>query len=423
MHDDMIGLEKKGNINTSKLMWSIYAIIFSTILIPDIRIQGLPSFRVDQIITIIIVIYYFMKVAIIGKVKIKKDLFLFLYSGFSFFIILSILIGSYKGIKIIPNDFFELYKIFNYIIVYWVTSSIVKNDNDKFKIIKFTIFCLLLSVLVAVQQYFNLFNLNEKYVPIIAPTQFRTLVNNYSSPRVVGMTSNPNVYAVMPGMGGVLSWSMYSITSNKKYILQLVIFTLAVFMTLSRTGMVFLVVSVFTFSLLYFYKNVITKNIKKVLKIVALIITVVLLSSIIFNYLPEELTWRFKLGLNISADNSFQTRVSNWEEHVKYFLKSPWFGLGPAKSIVYEHSVDNEWLLLLRQYGVIGTFYFVMTFLSSFILKKRSYFKYLYLSILIGSIVYMFPAIIYHSFQIMPLIMVIAGLVTNDESNLNKEVN
>jgi len=63
--------------------------------------------------------------------------------------------------------------------------------QDKIKIINFMIGCLLLSILIAIQQYFNLFNLNEKYVPLIAPTQYKALVNNYPTPRVIGMTSNP----------------------------------------------------------------------------------------------------------------------------------------------------------------------------------------------------------------------------------------
>ena len=101
---------------------------------------------------------------------------------------------------------------------------------------------------------------------------------------------------------------------------------------------------------------------------------------------------------------------------------SPIFGLGPAKSIEYGSYADNEWILFLRSYGIIGTTYIVLTFLLPFIKSKDKFFKYIYFSVLLGSVLYMVPAAIYHIFQIMPLIMILAGLISNDKNKINNEI-
>ncbi|WP_031514123.1 O-antigen ligase family protein [Desulfofalx alkaliphila] len=415
--------------HSSSNLWMIYIIVFSIILIPDIRITSLPAFRVEQVIVVICAIFLYMKLMLRKKTGINRQNIRFpvLYLSFSFFIILSILVGSIKGIKVLPSDFFELYKIFIYLGIYLIILLTIKNEKDKLKILKFTIFILLISVAIATQQYFNLFNLNEKYVQIIAPTQFRTLVNNYPFPRVIGMTSNPNEYAVMPGIGAILSWGLYLKTKEKKNILYMMVFIVGVLMTLSRSGFLFMSVGIIMFTFLYLFSSNISNflkgniNLKAVKVVIFSVVFLITIGTIIFNFLPQELTWRLMRGINIGTDSSFQARLSNWEEHIVHFKSSPIFGLGPAKSIEYEHSVDNEWLLFLKRYGIVGTIYIVFIFIFPVIKSKRSFFKYLYLSILIGSAIYMIPSIIYNCFQIMPLIMILAALVP--DSKIIKKIN
>ena len=203
--------------------------------------------------------------------------------------------------------------------------------------------------------------MNEKYVHIIAPTQYRTLVNDYPYPRVIGMTSNPNVYAVMPGIGAILSWSMYIVTKERKNLIYMAIFIVGTLMTLSRSGFVFMVIGILTFTYLYVLKSSISIykgkiNLIKVRFLLISFIILVVFGVIIFNYLPDRLTWRLIRGIDIKSDISFQARIRNWKEHIEVFKLNPLFGVGPAKSIEFEHHTDNEWLFLLRRYGVIGCF-------------------------------------------------------------------
>jgi len=158
-------------------------------------------------------------------------------------------------------------------------------------------------------------------------------------------------------------------------------------------------------------------NTKKKKKIISSIVILIFIGVIIFNCLPEKITWRFKAGINIKSDRTFQMRLKNWIEHFYYFKQSPLFGIGPAKSVKFASHVDNEWLLLLKRYGIAGCLYLIFIFTFPFMYSKDNFFKYIYFSILVGCAIYMIPANIYHSFQTMPLVMIIAGLVANDNNN------
>lgn len=403
-------------------MWIPVSIICSSILFPTLRVAGFPGFRLEQIIVILMITLLFLRSALGNRNATANRNFVAAYTGFSIFIILSISVGSFLGVNVIANDFFELYKIFIYLGAFILTSDAARTDEKRLIILRFVHFFLLLSCLVAFQQYFNLFGLNEKYVHIIAPTQYRTLVNNYANPRVVGMTSNPNEYAIMPGVGALISLCLYILTKQKKYIFSIGMFFFTLLLTMSRTGLVFMILAISALSFFRFVE--IGQKNKRVdlLKFVIILVSIVLLGIMLLNWLPDSYTWRIKDGLNLTANTSFQARIRNWQEHIEYYKKSPIFGLGPSKSVAFSHSADNEWLLLLRQYGIVGVIYFVFVFSAPFIRSKRSVYKKLYFSLILAAAIYMIPAGIYHSFQLMPLFMVLAGLVPfNSQSQLQAE--
>ncbi|MDD4347313.1 MAG: hypothetical protein PHZ11_10650, partial [Desulfitobacteriaceae bacterium] len=86
-----------------------------------------------------------------------------------------------------------------------------------------------------------------------------------------------------------------------------------------------------------------------------------------------------------------------------------------AKSVGFKLAPDNEWLLLLRKYGLLGTSWFVLMFITPFYayrsVLKHNLLAKLYAAILIGLAVYMLPAAVFHSFQLMPFVMILGGMV------------
>ena len=82
--------------------------------------------------------------------------------------------------------------------------------------------------------------------------------------------------------------------------------------------------------------------------------------------------------------------------------------------------VDNEWLLLLRRYGVVGLSLFLSLFGSIYlglsrIVKRSEEAPAVALAValkstLIAYMVYMALAVVYHSLQLMPILLLSLGL-------------
>lgn len=403
--------------SNNKEIYIMYTIIFLIILTPYVRINSSISFRLEQII--IILFLFPLLFARDMKKILKENPFIFLFLIFSAFMGISIFVGYIKGFEIVLRDYYEFYKVFIYLGTFIMGKLIIKNDEDRVNVMNFILLCLILVSIIGFQQYFNLFNLNEKYIPLIAPNQSRTLINNYPTPRIIGMNSNPNLYALLPSLGILISQTLYFIKKEKVYLFIIPILFLSTLMTLSRSGIIFLIIGLFI-NMILFYKKNIDKHMKNNSKLkfyakkVFILIGII---TLIFLVLPHRFTWRLLRGINISTDSSFQGRLLNWKEHFEYFKMSPFFGIGPGKGIRFNSYPDNEWLLLLRRYGIIGTISLSLSFVVIILNSKKSYYKNFLISIFIGLVFYMIPGILYNSFEVMTFIMVLVSITRNKGEN------
>jgi len=404
-------------------LWIVVAILFFIILTPNIRIPRIPSIRMEQFAVFGIILLWISAIAKGKKVKVYLSSFTLLLGLFSLVVIGSILVGSMQGITVQLNDFFELYKVVVYLGVYTVVGTYIKNEQDQLKLLKTLNLLIVISGFVAFTQYVNLLGLNEYYIPIIAPTQFTTLVAGYATPRVIGLTSNPNTYGAMTGIGVILSLYLLLKEKKKRYSFFFLINFIACLMTLSRSGFVLMGVGSAMIVLLHFkqtiismgklFKGVIDLKGLKVLVVAAVLIVGFVVGIIWF--LPEAFTWRLLEGANLATSRGWQARLSNWQENIQLFLISPVFGIGPAKAIEYQFAADNEWLLMLRQYGLFGTFYFMLMFFLPIILKggKRESRKHVqfYKAMVVAVALFMIPAAVFHSFQLMSMITALMAII------------
>lgn len=176
-------------------------------------------------------------------------------------------------------------------------------------------------------------------------------------------------------------------------------------------------VSILVFVALYLVQDILKgqMDIKDKGKWVAGIGAVAVFAVLIFIFiLPESITWRIKEIFTLSSTNSWQARLKNWDEYLQYFIKHPVLGVGSVKSIQYVRHPDNEWLLLLKRYGLVGATYFMLMFIIPIALNwnrlKRDIIGKIFIAITIGTFVYMIPAIAFHSFQLMSIMMILAAL-------------
>ena len=87
---------------------------------------------------------------------------------------------------------------------------------------------------------------------------------------------------------------------------------------------------------------------------------------------------------------------------------------------IYNKQFDNEWLLLIFQYGIIGLIGYLFMLIFPMIYSKKATVasKSLYIAILIGIFIYMIPAAIYHSYFLSFMTVIILSLaITEIEYN------
>ena len=140
---------------------------------------------------------------------------------------------------------------------------------------------------------------------------------------------------------------------------------------------------------------------------------------IIIKIAPEKFFFRVSQLGNIWNATGWQTRIVNWKVNYALWTLSPIFGWGPGKMTMIT-VVDNEWLLLLRRYGLIGVIIFILWFANFYFGLSKIYRSSLTVetmalavalqATLLAYAVYMIPAAVYHSLQLMPILLIFLGL-------------
>ena len=263
-----------------------------------------------------------------------------------------------------------------------------------------------------IQQYFDLFHLNAYYVEKVAPTQYKSLINGYPRPRPVGLIGNPNELGFLYVISSLSTFYFFWSRLKLKYCFVFLVQVMMILLTLSRGAFVSLVCGVFFFVFCPYLLRVSTVNIKRLFFVVFFCMLIVSLGFLMFLYEPlyTKLTWRFLELIEISASASWLVRLESWQKTFAIFLQNPIMGSGPLSRAGFTYAVDNEWLLLLRSYGILGSVYFVLMFTVHCFHKIPYNFRYLgrlISAVLVSSSVFMVPAFVYSSLELTPILLVI----------------
>ena len=405
--------------------------MFLLFLVPEsIHIFGLSYPKILLIFVFILIIYNIVIKK--GKIQFERNFLTYLILGlfiFSLWVFLSNLIITIITKQFILSNFFEVLRPMLYAGILFLTSIYSKNDKNYIKKI-FLIF-IVINCLIGISQRYNPFNINELYVKIIAPTQYETLLNNYPDPRVVGLTGNPNVFGFLLALAILVTFYELFINNKKNYYLLLLLEVITLFMTMSRTSFVCFVAIVFSFLFIYLFK---THNLKKFFK--TFFITSFLILTLTF-ILPNRITWRIKQLINIDNLTSWIARVENNKESIDNIFGNDnidnnekednkenddkpvdniqpnkishnvklFIGVGSDKLKQYGLVYDNEYLMVIYKYGIIGLCLFMLIFILPLfrINKLKNEIYLLYCSMFIGALIYMLPAAIYHSYKLFPI--------------------
>ena len=110
-----------------KIKTIIMLLIIVSILIPSVRISGLPGIRLEQVIVIIMFLFLW---ELIFLENIITNLYFHIVIYLSLLIIISIINGFLNACNIIINDFLR-YKVFIYGGIFLIASTLKCTKNDK----------------------------------------------------------------------------------------------------------------------------------------------------------------------------------------------------------------------------------------------------------------------------------------------------
>lgn len=311
--------------------------------------------------------------------------------------------------SIVTGDIFEILKPIIYLIMFYsIYTAVNVNEESKKYLSIILLFLFVILALIMILQYLEI-GIAEK-LATYSLTEER--IEEFQGNRSVGTIGNPNAAGAIINFGIILA---YSIDFKKfkiiKYI-TLVILSLAVVITGSRTALI---------ALILIYLTILIKDYKKILKINPIyIITAIIIFNfyIISDLLNHSISDRFEL--NEQSMQSFQDRLEAWDMTLALSLDNIIFGYGPNKGgFDLSSNVDNEIVLVLYRTGIIGVIIFINWIynLSNLI---PIYFNTIKICIFMNVFVTLFAGSMFYNFRIYSVFLLVLVFFSNKNFRIDE---
>jgi len=356
-----------------------FLIILSILLFPDIRLgESFPSIQfIDFLLPLIAYVVY------IGRKQLVWNRFYSFILVFCVYIVFTIFVNERLNFL---SDYYELFKMLKFLLII-LFFSIIEIDNFK-KHVFYPTFVFL--VVFNLCHYFNLFGVNkliEDFYNGGMHLEFFGLnsLGGVSTKRMIGAIGNPNTNAIVFLFFGVIFYP-----KRNFFNFELVFFFTAMFLFFlcqSRTGFITLSVIILydLIKRLVTSKWEISTSVPSLLVLFAfffsfpfssnLIETERYQSKVIVLKTPEvkvdatRTTYMNTLFSNdIVETGSVKGRIEIWEHLLEMIKKKPFFGHAPRKEYFYENELypENEYILYLWRYGIVGLLFFLSFFIYLF---------------------------------------------------------
>lgn len=229
-----------------------------------------------------------------------------------------------------------------------------------------------LTAIIGIFQHYNFFQFNNWFTKhYISSESGKVLIGvlqeSQQWSRVLGTLSNPNFYAleIIILLTFIISNMIYSKSWGGKAV-NLVISVL-LFITLifsqSRTAILALIIVSFYIMLIQAVRG----GGKNIIKYLALTIGIILLTLLLIKFM--NLNYLFDAIKNGADTRSVTQRLTRWKEAYNLFKIHPVIGIGPVIGTYYP-AVDNEYIHILRNYGILGLIghlaFYIYVFVKSF---------------------------------------------------------
>jgi len=333
--------------------------------------------------------------------------------AFSGAIAVSLLHAS-LALAIIPamSDWFEFARVVEYMLLIFLGASFEWRGEDIAKYESLVLRVGAISALVGLAQWVDLFRINEWLAPLYVSTQLAGLQQSH---RIVGMLANPNEFGASMSLILCLAVSRAIWAGNRSQLRRTVTLIMLIGLALassqSRGALVAASAGVMGVLLLS-WPRLRGKKYSRIKRLLPWFLISCLLIALFF-VTPPEYLGRFGQLRSIDTASSWIGRLNAWSVTTQQYSASPVFGLGPGKRVDTRIYVDNEWLMLARQYGAVGLAVFLVWVLAlsrALVHSPTAAGDDVHYSIaarasLLGIGVYMISAAFYESYQLMGIFL------------------
>jgi len=397
----------------------IIPLLIMSILLPSIPLsETLPNVRLDFVIIFIAWVLFIFGGFTKGKflhLRINPIFKWYILLGFS--ILISIVFNAlFRSYYPIVRDYWEIVKLLKYFLIFALISSIDISVSDLRYYYKIALIIFLITSLISFMQHTNLYNINDTV----------NLIYSYekaTSKRVVGTMGNPNEFGALMVMASSLAFSgglFYKKKSIRFFsFFCLIIFFYSLLLTGSRAAFILFTIAISFILSVKYPPLLILKGKRMLRKFLCVLIIGLIISMVIVKFTPSDFFFRLESLRNPFNTTSWQAKVITWKYVFNLVKSSPIFGWGPCKNLV-DFSVDNEWLLMLFRYGILGLSIFIFWAINILYGLYRMSKKYSDKEIVVFTIalqatlivylINMIPAAFYHMVQTMSIVSIFFGL-------------
>lgn len=402
------------------LVWLVFT---ACVIGPPISLgHGLPDVRLDEILILFLVLSSLFKFPFVELRERHLRTTTLIFGAFAFSITLSTVYASiFLKYRFNLRDLTEYITLGQFWLVYVLAANWRKIGKDSLKRLGMVaLLATYLIVLFGFAQLYNWVGINAWLTPLYtAPIQMVGLTGGLH--RTVGTFGNPNVWGffMMMVLTFQVAWIYHQNLNFRSWKLyaQLGLFFLgliALFMTLSRAAVLVMGIVLVYLSL--------SKLLRKHWNTKAIVITLLMIVVTVAALLaaPQSFLFRMAEGTHLTTSTSVTGRIEQWGTAWTLIRQSPIFGWGTAKGFLTT-IVDNEFILILRRYGLLGLGIFIALWVHfaryAYQLLRRERDPVLKtigqaaFTISIGIIIFDLSSGVYYNLQVMPVYLLMMGTV------------
>jgi len=397
----------------------------AAVLLPFFHVGGWGfSLRLEVVAAAVLSVSWWAGFSLRGKLLFTEEARLLVwFAGLLILISVSVLVAIvFLGYAPSARDLSELLRVIVYGALLWLGVVFRRRQITPSRVAACFLGAAVLAVFVGFLQYFDCFGINNWLTPLYTGAQLRGVVVQQ---RIIGTFSNPNEFGAFLVLPAAISLGTILLSDRPACRvlcwMLLTIFAVGVILTGSRTAVASLLIMVLTVLLLAAPRVATAARVLRT--VIGVLLGCAVALSVVWIVGPSQPIQRFGEIADVRRAGSWQGRVEDWSNDLDAWFASPITGWGPGEADM-ESTVDNEWLLIMRRYGILGLIWFViggvavLVALSGVLRRAQSLTGKVLATALIGVIpayaFYMIFAAVYHAPQLMPPLLLVVGVALAD---------